>query len=106
MVLDADHIRGQRNLRRRCSTWNIPELKVLTLKDIALTQSTRDLTSVAKVLEIAFALTGDRGVDGVMEVVTPHCVQSITAAALRAYQLGIVLVGLSDHANRASQFVR
>ena len=81
-----------------------PELEWLALKDKAVRKRAGDLLWPAKILVIAFALTGKERMDGVMKIVTPDCVQSIAAGFARADDLGIVLIGFSNHANVAAEF--
>src|SRR6185312_1631189 len=82
----------------------VPELEWLTLKNKAVHERAGDLHCVAKILVIAFALAGEKSVDGVVKIVAPDCVESIAASFCGADDLGIVLIRFSNHANVAVEF--
>ena len=105
MVLDADHVCGGGHaVAAGAARASIPELEWLTLKNKAVRKRAGNLLRAAKILVIAFAFAGKERVDGVMEIVTPDCIQSKAAGFARADNFGIVLIGFSDHANVAAEF--
>src|SRR5579871_100031 len=83
---------------------SIPELKWLTLKNKAMRERTGYLLWPAKILVITFALAGKEGVDGVMEIVTPDCVESVAAGVCGADDLSVILIGFSNHADVTAKF--
>src|SRR6478672_475853 len=95
---------GGHALAAAAARTSAPELKRLALKDEAVGQRLSNLLRAAKILVIAFTLAGKEGVDGVMEIVTPDCVQSKAAGFCGANHVGIVLVGFSYYANVAAKF--
>src|SRR5438105_2850098 len=107
MVLDADHMRGRRHLPAAAAArTSLPEAEWLALKYKALVERARNLLRVAKILVVTFSLAGEKRMDGVVEIITPHGIQPVSAGLLRAHQLFVVLIALGNHAHLAAQVLR
>src|SRR5260221_3779022 len=107
VVLCADHMRWRRNSAGAGAAGaSAPELKWLALKNKSFIQRADNLPGISKILIVALALSGKESMDRVMKVVTPDRVKPIASAAARANDPLVIFVGLRDHANFASNFLR
>src|SRR5262245_265201 len=82
----------------------VPEPEQLALKHEAFVQGTSNLFGLAEILVITAGLASEKGVNAVVKVVAPDCVESIASAVCGPHQLGVVFVGLGDNANSATEF--
>src|SRR5262249_45212842 len=105
MVLQADHM-GRRGHVSAAGTArpSAPEPERFALVNKAFLQRTCDLLRPAKVLIVAFVLSGEKGMDGMMKIVTPNGIQAKAAGVDGPYQLFVILVGFGDHADGAAHF--
>src|SRR6185437_10649719 len=105
MVLNADHVRRGRHVPRRGAAWTaVPEGKRLALKNKAFIQSPHDLLWPAKILVVAVALAGEEGMNCVVKIVAPDCVEAISAALQRTNNGFIVLIRFGNYRHFASEF--
>ena len=79
-------------------------MKPFTLKDKSFLKRANNLGALAEVLVIALPLSGEMSQQGMVEVITPHCID--TEAALLGWKdvHSLVLIGFGDHAHAAAQF--
>src|SRR5580704_16884915 len=75
VILNTDNIRGQRNVLRAGPAWAIPEAKSLALKHVTFPQGLGNLLRIAEILVVPLTLAREEGVDGMVEVVTPHSIK-------------------------------
>src|SRR5262245_28390132 len=91
VVLQADHMDGSRQpLGGRATRPASPEIERLALEDESFVQGLHDLLGMAEVLIVASALASEKGVDGVVEVVTPQRIQTVAALRCRANDLRLI----------------
>src|SRR5690348_2719572 len=101
MVLYADDVRGRRYLASASAASLSPKPKVLALKNETLVEGAHQLIGVAEVLVITQVLARQQGMDGVMEIIAPHSVHSITTRLSRTDVTNIVLIRLRHHRDLA-----
>src|SRR6266850_4428457 len=102
VVLQANHISRQRHVGRGGAARAFPEVEIFSLEYKTLVERAHDLLRLAEILVIALALAGQESVHALVKIIAPQGIETVTAAARRTHQLGIVLIRLADHADLAS----
>jgi len=102
VILDADDLGGQREAGGRCSAGStLPEAEGLALKGVGLGEDAGQESGVGEVLIVATTLAGEQDMDGVVKVIAPEGIGSVSLGGGEDVA-GKVLVGFDGDDNGAA----